>query len=134
VARASPMPTRTGPASGQLQSIPGQLERRRELAQSECQHSKDAMRVINISDPVYAQNSYYCGPKAAPERAAAECTGKPTRPGASTIHLAPYDADWVRRTRLVAPVMDRRRAKRWCRISLGTCSMGCQKRCGSRVR
>jgi catalase len=69
-------------------------------------YSKDgAMRVNNISDPVYAPNSYG-GPKAAPERAAEVhwyTDGDMVR---SAYTLRPDDDDWGQANTLVRQVMD----------------------------
>ena len=69
-------------------------------------YSKDgAMRVRNISDPVYAPNSYG-GPKAAPERAAEVhwyTDGDMVR---SVYTLRPDDDDWGQANTLVRQVMD----------------------------
>jgi catalase len=69
-------------------------------------YSKDgAMRVNNISDPVYAPNSYG-GPKADPERAAEVhwyTDGDMVR---SAYTLRPDDDDWGQATTLVRQVMD----------------------------
>jgi catalase len=69
-------------------------------------YSKDgAMRVTNVSDPVYAPNSYG-GPKAAPERAAEVhwyTDGDMVR---SAYTLRPDDDDWAQAHTLVRQVMD----------------------------
>ncbi|MDT5055886.1 MAG: catalase [Mycobacterium sp.] len=69
-------------------------------------YSRDgAMRVTNVSDPVYAPNSYG-GPKAAPERAAEVhwyTDGDMVR---SAYTLRPDDDDWGQANTLVRQVMD----------------------------
>jgi catalase len=69
-------------------------------------YSKDgAMRVSNVSDPVYAPNSY-AGPKADPDRAAEVhwyTDGDMVR---SAYTLRPDDDDWGQANRLVREVLD----------------------------
>ncbi len=86
-------------------------------------YTKDgAMRIHNVSDPVYAPNSYG-GPAAQPERTDDGGLGRPTaRWCAPRTRCTPRTTTWARPARWCARCWTTLRAPGWSTTSSATCS------------